>query len=139
MPTYKNNMDKPVVTTSGFVVESMEKIELPNYIEDGLLKLVNDKPYYNPIAYVHKSFGDDEIDLVDWDKIDGIEVFNSNNDVALVYLTNVDNEPAIPIFPNSVRYIWLNSSVKKLVIKGGKYVIYVTEIKDKNSISIRGM
>jgi hypothetical protein len=143
MPTYKNVLDKPVVIDSGFVVDSQAKIELPNYIESGLLKFVSDKPYYNPVAGLYNIYGPSEVKLRNWNNIAGVEIINTSDKVLQVYLTSEDNGPPITVPQNTVRYIWLNSSVKKLVITCSngslKGDVHITEIKDKNSIDLRGM
>jgi hypothetical protein len=142
MPTYKNVLDKPVVIESGFVVESKAKIELPNYLDSGLLKFVSDKPYYNPNAYNHEMTSDSitlSIDLKNWNDIEGIEIWNNSGSDIIVYLQSRENQPGIRIFSKSIRRIYgFHSSVKTLHFNFMGPVLenecHITEIKNRSLI-----
>jgi len=141
MPIYENRTDDHVILENGMVLPMGNTLELPNYIDDDRLTLIDDKPYYNPNLYTHVIEGNCEIELVGWDSIEGIEVYNSSTKNMKIYLQSKTNLPPIFVIPKTIQTTYgFHRSVKKLFVEYvGNEKSYITELKNRDILETRSI
>jgi len=141
MPIYENRTNEAVITENGILCRIGEVLELPNYIDDDRLTLIDDGPYYNPNLYTHVISESCEIELKNWDNMEGIEIYNSSTFNMNVYLQSKTNLPSIFVMPKTIRTVYgFHRSVKKLFIEYvGNENSYITELKNREMLETKSI
>ena len=147
MPTYTNSY-AGIVQLKDVIFGPSESKQLYQYLDlsdetTGYISLSSHAPYVNPANWTHTvTSGDATITLVDWKATEGIEVYNTSDNLITVYLNSTDNTPGIVVPANSVRYIFgFKGGVQSLALTYGGAVAsgecYITELKNKQNLDLR--
>ena len=147
MPTYTNSF-AGIVQFKDLTFSALESKQLYQYLDltdetTGYISLSSDAPYYNPCNWVHNVVSTDAtITLVSWNETEGIEVYNTSDNLITVFLTEAANTPGIVVPANSVRYIFgFRGGVQTLALTYGGAVVagecYITELRNKNDVVLR--